>query len=141
MFATMTNPAAAYRNNALDIQVETASPHRLVVMLYDGALMALAAAAMHIKQKETAKKGKAISHAINIIDGGLKASLDRKVGGDLAEKLAALYEYMCIRLLQANLNNDIGAVNEVSGLLREIKSAWEEIANDPAVLSATKAAA
>ena len=141
MFATMTNPAAAYRNNALDIQVETASPHRLVVMLYDGALMALAAAAMHIKQKETAKKGKAISHAINIIDGGLKASLDRKAGGDLAEKLAALYEYMCIRLLQANLNNDIGAVNEVSGLLKEIKSAWEEIADDPAVLSATKAAA
>ena len=141
MFATMTNPAAAYRNNALDIQVETASPHRLVVMLYDGALMALAAAAMHIKQKETAKKGKAISHAISIIDGGLKASLDRKAGGDLAEKLAALYEYMCIRLLQANLNNDIGAVNEVSGLLKEIKSAWEEIANDPAVLSPTKAAA
>ena len=141
MFATMTNPAAAYRNNALDIQVETASPHRLVVMLYDGALMALAKAAMHIKQKETAKKGKAISHAINIIDGGLKASLDHKVGGELSEKLAALYEYMCIRLLQANLNNDIGAVEEVSGLLKEIKSAWEEIANDPAVLSATKAAA
>ena len=87
------------------------------------------------------EKGKAISNAIDIISNGLKAGLDPKNGGELAGRLDALYDYMCTRLLHANLKNDEAALKEVAGLLREIKSAWEEIADDPAVASRNKVAA
>lgn len=78
-------------------------------------------------RNEIAAKGKSISHAILIIDSGLKASLDKNAGGDLAQNLSALYDYMSQRLLIANLKNDIDALDEVSGLLTDLKGAWEEI--------------
>jgi flagellar protein FliS len=62
-----------------------------------------------------------------IIDEGLKSSLDKNVGGELAQNLSDLYEYMCQRLLVANLKNDVAALDEVSRLLTELKGAWEEI--------------
>lgn len=141
MFATMNNPAAAYRKAGIETQVETAPPHLIVVMLFQGALMAIASAGMHMQQREIPQKGEAIGKAINIIDGGLKACLDYHAGGEISQKLGALYEYMCARLLHANLHNDQKALDEVAGLLRELKSAWEEIADDPAVLSRNKVAA
>lgn len=141
MFAVMNNPAAAYRKAGLETQVETASPHKLVLMLYEGAIAFIATAAMHMRSHDVERKGEAISNAIEVIDGGLKACLDHDVGGDLSERMAALYEYMCTRLLYANLNNDQVALDEVVALLNELKSAWEEIANDPAVVSQNKAAA
>jgi flagellar protein FliS len=141
VFATLSNPAAAYRKAGIETSIETKSPHQLVLMLYEGALSQIAIAGMYIKQNDVAAKGKAIGHAINIIDGGLRACLDHKSGGDLSERLAALYEYMCNRLLHANLHNDQAALDEVAFLLGELKSGWEEIANDPAVVSANKSAA
>ena len=86
-------------------------------------------------------KSQAISRATDIISSGLRASLDFSGGDDLAPRLASLYDYMVLRLIHANVKNDTGALHEVSGLLTEIRGAWEEIADDPAVLSATKAAA
>ena len=141
MFATLSNPAAAYAKAGLETSIETKSPHQLVLMLYEGALSQIAIAGMYIKQNNIAAKGKAIGHAINIVDGGLRACLDYKSGGELAERLAALYEYMCNRLLHANLHNDQAALDEVAALLGELKSGWAEIANDPAVVSANKSAA
>ena len=138
MFATMSNPAAAYSKAGIETSIETKSPHELVLMLFDGALSQIAIAGLLIKQKDIASKGNAISHAISIIDGGLRASLDHKSGGELSERLAALYEYMCNRLLHANLHNDQAALDEVASLLGELRSAWGEIANDPAVVSANK---
>jgi len=137
----MSNPAAAYSKAGVETQVDTSSPHQLVLMLFDGALSVIATASMHMQAKRIQLKGESIGKAIDIIDGGLKACLDYKAGGELAEKLGALYEYMCIRLLHANLRNDQAALDEVSGLLKELRGAWEEIANDPAVLSRTKVAA
>jgi flagellar protein FliS len=113
----------------------SASPHKLVLMLFDGALLAIAMARQAMATNKISEKGEEISRAINIISNGLKVSLDTQAGGELAERLGALYDYMCSRLLQANLRNEAAALNEVDALLRELKTAWEEIASDPAVVS------
>ncbi|GAB1394005.1 flagellar export chaperone FliS [Rhodocyclaceae bacterium] len=136
MFPSASDPAAAYRKVGLETQLESASPHKLVVMLFDGALLAIANAQRHMENKEIAAKGSAISKAIDIIANGLQASLDLQSGGEIAERLEALYEYMGQRLLYANLKNDPAALREVGTLLQELKSAWEKITDDPAVLSA-----
>ena len=141
MFTTLNNPAAAYGLAGLETKTNTASPHELVLMLYEGALLSIASAIHHMDAENIAGKGLAISKAIEIIENGLKASLDYRSGGNLAERLGALYEYMTNRLLHANLRNDKAALKEVSGLRRELKSAWEEIAKESAVVSPTKAAA
>lgn len=138
---TRKNPTAAYTAIGLETGVPNADPHRLVLMLFEGALVSVGAARNHMQQHNIAEKGMAVSKAIDIIANGLKASVDAKAGGDLAEKLGALYDYMANRLLYANLHNNVAALDEVFGLLSEIKSAWEEIANDPAVASRNKIAA
>ncbi|HEY6896541.1 MAG TPA: flagellar export chaperone FliS [Rhodocyclaceae bacterium] len=141
MFSVMNNPAGAYRKAGVETKVQTATPHELIIMLYDGAITAITAANMQIVAGQTMEKGQSIGRAIDIIDGGLKACLDYQAGGEIAERLGALYEYMCNRLLHANLHNDRTALDEVSGLMRELKGAWEEIASDPAVVSRNKAKA
>jgi flagellar protein FliS len=132
--------AQSYANVGVETGVTAADPHRLILMLFDGALLAIAKGSNAMQQKQIAEKGNAISHAIDIVANGLKASLDFSGGDELAGRLAALYDYMCNRLLQANLHNDPAALNEVGRLLAELKSAWEQIAQDPAVVSASKAA-
>lgn len=116
----------AYANVGLETGVNSAHPHRLIAMLFEGALLALARARQSMMAKDIATRGSAISKAIQIIEEGLKASLVDN-GGDLASNLHALYEYMGRRLLFASLKNDLGAVNEVSRLLTELKDAWNAI--------------
>ncbi|MEY4591899.1 MAG: hypothetical protein RIR18_794 [Pseudomonadota bacterium] len=127
MFGKSLSPAAAYADIGLESAVRSADPHRLVLLLFQGAESGVALAKESIRQENLFGKSQAISKAIDIINNGLLASLDRSVG-DLSEKLAALYEYMSMRLLHANLKNDVGALDEVALLLAEIRSAWEEIA-------------
>lgn len=117
----------AYAKVEVESGVSSADPHKLVSMLYQGALLAIANARNSIMRKDIPAKGAAISKAITIIDDGLFASLDKKVGGELAQNLASLYEYMVMRLLAANLNNDITILDEVSRLLGELQGAWEAI--------------
>lgn len=136
-FAT-SHAAQTYAKVGLETSVATASPHQLILMLFDGALLAMAKADNAMQKKQIAEKGQAISQAIDIISNGLGASLNFSAGDELANRLAALYDYMCTRLLHANLHNDQAALNEVSHLLGEIKSAWAEIADDPAVLALQK---
>lgn len=138
---TSNNPSAAYTKVGVETGVAEASPHKLILMLFDGAMVSLASARRKMEEKELAQKGKDISKAIDIIVNGLRASLDLQVGGELAERLYALYDYMAARLLHANLHNDTAAIEEVTRLLGELRSAWEEIAADPAVVSANRAAA
>ena len=123
----------SYTNVGVETGVGSADSHKLILMLYQGALLAIASAKNQMLRKETAKKGKSISHAISIIESGLQASLDKNVGGELAHNLSSLYDYMCMRLVTANLNNDINALDEVSRLLNELKVAWESI-SQPAAL-------
>jgi flagellar protein FliS len=117
----------AYAKTDLESGVLAADPHKLIALLYQGALLAIANARNAMLRKDIPAKCKAISHAMQIIDEGLAASLDQNVGGDLVHNLAALYEYMCSRLLAANVNNDIEALDEVARLLGELKGAWDSI--------------
>lgn len=127
MFAVTNDPVAAYRAIGVETGVKSADPHKLILMLFEGARLSLSKAKLHLKQGETAAKGEAISRAIAIIDQGLKSSLNLDAGGDLAQKLYALYEYMSARLLAANLKNDLGALEEVERLLAQLHEAWEAI--------------
>jgi len=124
----------AYNKVGVESGVTAADPHKLIGMLYQGALLAIANAKNGILRQDIPAKGKAISHAILIIDDGLNASLDKEVGGALALNLSALYDYMSKRLLTANMNNDMEALDEVARLLTDLKGAWEEI-RQPAAIS------
>ena len=113
-------------------EVETASPHRLIQMLMQGALEKIAIAKGFMQQQGVqaiAAKGEQITWAISIIDG-LKVSLDKSTGGDIADNLESLYVYMIKRLMEANLHNKIEYLDEVAGLLKEIKSSWDAIPRD-----------
>lgn len=117
----------AYQKVGLESAVLSASPHQLVVMLFDGAYSALVRARLFLEQGDIPAKGEALSKAINIIDNGLKAGLNMEVDSDLTANLAALYDYMVRRLLHANLRNDVEAIVEVEGLLNNIADAWKQI--------------
>ncbi|MBA1146973.1 flagellar export chaperone FliS [Ectothiorhodospiraceae bacterium WFHF3C12] len=103
-----------------------ADPHRLVQMLMEGALERIAQAKGALERGETAAKGERIGKAIGIVEG-LRAALDAERGGEIAGNLDGLYEYMARRLLEANLHNDPQRLDEVAGLMREIKEAWDAI--------------
>lgn len=135
------NSAKTYAQVGIETSVAAADPHGLILMLFDGALLAIATAENAMQEGRIADKGKAISRTIDIVASGLRASLNFSAADELANRLAALYDYMVARLLHANLHNDRAALQEVSRLLTEIKTAWEEIADDPAVASRNKAAA
>jgi flagellar protein FliS len=122
-----TTAVKAYASVGIESGIQGASPIQLIVMLYQGAILAIANAKNGILRKDIPAKGKAISHAMRIIDEGLKGSLDKNVGGQIAQDLDALYDYMCLRLLKANLNSDIEALDEVARLLTELKSAWDVV--------------
>ncbi|MGN6388872.1 MAG: flagellar export chaperone FliS [Burkholderiaceae bacterium] len=141
MFGTMTRGAAAYANVGVETGVTAATPHKLIVMLFDGALIAVANAQQHMKAGNVAEKGAAISKAITIIESGLRASLNMKAGGDIAVSLDALYEYMNNRLFEANLKNQPALLDEVQGLLADLKGAWEAIAPASESASPSPAAA
>lgn len=137
MFSSGSSPAQAYSNIGVETGVMAANPHKLILMLFDGALLAIATATHALDEKQIATKGESVSKAIDIVTNGLKASLDFEAGGDLAPRLAALYDYICERLLFANLRNDKAAMEECASLLAELRGAWQEIAGDPAVVSAS----
>lgn len=122
-----TTAVRAYAKIGVESGVTAADPHKLIAMLYQGALLAIANAKNGIMRKDIPAKGVAISKAIAIIDKGLNASLDKNVGGSLARNLSALYEYMSARLIVANLKNDMAALDEVARLLADLKEAWENI--------------
>ena len=127
MFGKSLNPLSAYAEAGIAAKVQTASPHLLILLLFEGAASAISMARLHLEQNDLAQRGKYISQAIDIISNGLKVSLDMETGGKLAEQLAALYDYMCRRLIAANIGNDAAALDEVARLLEEIHSAWREI--------------
>lgn len=127
MFGTAQKGVNAYAKVELETGVLAASPHKLITMLFDGAKVAIDKAILHTQNKEIAAKGRAISHAISILNDGLRASLNKDVGGDIAISLDALYGYMAMRLVEANLHNDITKLNEVNQLMSELRGAWVAI--------------
>lgn len=139
MFGSMKPGANAYAKVDIDTGALAASPHKLTLMLFDASLLALVMAQQQMKANETEKKGKSISRALVLIESGLRASLDQKTGGAIADNLDALYGYMGAQLLEANLKNRPELLVEVHGLLTDLRSAWQAI--DPAAQTASAPAA
>jgi flagellar protein FliS len=117
-----------YQTVNTQAQVSDASPHRLIQMLMEGGLSRIAQAKGAMQHGQQAAKGELISKAIGII-GGLRAGLDLEQGGEIAVNLDRLYEYMTARLIEANIGNDVTILDEVSGLLRNVKSGWDAISH------------
>lgn len=104
-------------------------PYKTVQMLLQGAMDRIVIAKGHMQRNEVAQKGEFIGKAIAIIDG-LEASLDHESGGAVAGNLDGLYDYMQRQLLKANLRNDPVILDEIFGLLANIKEAWDAIPDD-----------
>jgi flagellar secretion chaperone FliS len=98
----------------------------LIMMLFDGLLESIATARGHIQHRNIAEKSKALARASRIVLG-LQGALDFDRGGDLAQNLNELYGYVTRRLLHANAHNDLSALDEVHGLISEIRGAWETV--------------
>jgi flagellar protein FliS len=129
MFGSVQKGANAYASVGLETGVSSASPHKLIVMLFDGALTTLSIALTEMHARNIAAKGRAISKAIRIIEEGLRASLDKSAGGEIAGNLDSLYEFISGRLVQANLENKPEYIAEAQRLLGELRGAW--LAIDP----------
>ncbi|WNN42758.1 flagellar export chaperone FliS [Winslowiella toletana] len=127
----------AYAKVGLESAVMSASSDQLMTLLFDGALSALVRARLFLQDGNQPGKGESLSKAINIIDNGLKMGLDDSSGDELADNLSALYSYMTRRLLQANLHNDVAAIEEVEALLRNIADAWKEVSTSKALVQDT----
>ncbi len=117
-----------YQRVGTSSAIDSASPQRLVQMLLDGALEAIAAAKGNVQRGEIAQKGERIGKAISIVEG-LRTSLNLDAG-ELSENLQDLYDYVGRRLAEANMQDDTGILDEVAGLLNEIKSAWDVVATE-----------
>ncbi len=117
-----------YQTVNTQAQLSDASPHRLIQMLMEGGLSRLAQARGAIQHGQVAAKGELISKAIGII-GGLREGLNLQSGGEIAANLDRLYEYMIALLVEANLSNDVALIDEVAGLLRNVKSGWDAISH------------
>lgn len=134
MYATMQSsfgrprtPANAYRTVGVETGVTTGSPHQLVAMLFEGFMDSLAQARGAMAQGQVEVKGRAIGRAVRIIEEGLKAGLDLSDGGALAADLRDLYDYVTLRLTQANLRNDPKLVEECQALIEPLHTAWKAI--------------
>ncbi|MGE0115381.1 MAG: flagellar export chaperone FliS [Steroidobacteraceae bacterium] len=117
---------AAYKSVATHGVAFEADPHQLICMLMDGALDRLVSARGCIERGEITQKA-ALLHRVGAIIDELRVSLDHSAGGGISANLERLYEYMTRRVLLANLQNDVAAIDEVARLLREIRSAWAAI--------------
>lgn len=119
--------ANAYAQVGVQTGAMSASPHRLIVMLFDGARAAISRAKFQMADGNIAAKGDSLSKAIDIIENGLRAVLDHEAGGEVAGNLERLYEYMTRRLMLANLRNDVTLLDEVDSLLQNLAEAWAQI--------------
>ncbi|BBU83105.1 flagellar protein FliS [Escherichia coli] len=125
----------AYAQIGVESAVMSASQQQLVTMLFDGVLSALVRARLFMQDNNQQGKGVlSLSKAINIIENGLRVSLDEESKDELTQNLIALYSYMVRRLLQANLRNDVSAVEEVEALMRNIADAWKESLLSPSLI-------
>ena len=114
---------AEYTKVSAHAGVAAADPHKLVLMLMDGALERLASARGCIARQDAVQKAHLVHRAVAIL-GELKASLDLKQGGSIAENLGELYDYMIRRVLLGSLQDKAEYLEEVSKLLGQVRDAW-----------------
>ena len=139
MYATalpFSSPAARhalgglYQQVRVESKVAAASPHKLVAMLFEGYMEAVAQARGAMRERNAEAKGAAIGRAVRIVEEGLRGGLDLRAGGALARDLDELYSYLSMRLTLANLRNDAAALEECQRLMRPLHEAWLAIADE-----------
>ncbi len=133
----MNSPAMQYQKLDVQTLVSSASPHKLIGMLFDGACSRLAQARGCAAREDHEGRCRLIGETVSIVNG-LQASLDHDKGGELAQNLDALYDYMLRRLYAANRDNDADGLREVLDLVRTLQDAWTAI--DPEVVNLEAAA-
>lgn len=124
--------SSAYREVGVETGVSNASAHQLVLMLFDGFLESVTQARGAIASRNIETKCRAIIRAVRIVDEGLNAGLNLKEGGQLAQDLHQLYNYIALRLTQANLHNDAAALEECARLIEPVRAGWIAIASTQA---------
>ena len=127
-FGSRRPSATTYRDVNASTAIEGATPHKLVSLLYQSIASEIAAARGAIARKDIAEKGRAISHAVRIIEEGLAAQLDIAAGGPLALNLRDLYQYLVHRMTMANLKTDDDALAECASLVEVLREGWDGIA-------------
>lgn len=119
--------AQAYASVGLETKVLSASPQQLITLLFQGAEAALAKARLYMQKGDVARRGEAISKAIDIVDSGLKASVNTDEGGEVATSLVATYELISHYLLMANLHADEQRLTQAETMLKDIGEAWRQV--------------
>ncbi|MFT5453071.1 MAG: flagellar protein FliS [Enterobacterales bacterium] len=121
--------AAAYKKVGTQSAAEYANPHRLIQMLFEGALEKIFIARSNMERNDIQAKGENINWAIRII-GGLQASLDKDKGGEIAATLSSLYIYIVEKLTEANFDNDVSKLDESIAIIKNIKEGWDGISDE-----------
>lgn len=119
--------AQSYASVGLETEVLSASPEKLITLLFNGAIAAIMKARLHLENGNVAQRGAAISKAIEIVDSGLKAAVNQDAGGEVAKSLIAAYDVALYNLLQANLRGDAEKLNNAEKILRELADAWKTV--------------
>jgi flagellar protein FliS len=137
----MQSAVNAYTQVDMHSHAAYASPYQLVQLLMENTLRKVASAKSYMLEgsgnwENVVKKGENISNAIALVEG-LRLSLDKEAGGEVAQNLEDLYDYFERRLAIANAKNDPAILDEVASLMNEIKGAWAAIGNHPAANPAT----
>ncbi len=123
-----SNAAASYNSVRNHSGLGDSSPHRLIEMLFDGLVERITQAKGAMQYKNYELKGKKINSAIAIVSG-LRESLDKDQGGEIAENLDALYIYITKILSQGNIENESKYLDEALELVGNVHEAWKQIAS------------
>lgn len=118
-----------YAQTNVETGIENATPHRLVQMLYEGALDRLAQAKGAMLRKDYEGKAKLINRVIEILTS-LQGGLEMDRGGEIADNLNALYDFMIRHLVKASAQNSPDMLEEVAELLRDVKSGWDAMPDE-----------
>ncbi|MBR8655496.1 flagellar export chaperone FliS [Achromobacter sp. Marseille-Q0513] len=129
---TGSHSVRSYADIGLETQVMSATPERLITLLFNGARAAIGQARIHLQEGRVAERGAAISKAIKIVDEGLKTGLNMEAGGDVAANLSRLYDYIVRTLLTANLKSDTEQLDIADRLLADLAEAWQTSIDQPA---------
>ncbi|AAW86353.1 flagellar export chaperone FliS [Aliivibrio fischeri] len=122
----MRGSLQAYKKVSIDSQLSAASPHKVIQMLMAGAIERLIQGKAAMEQGNTPVKGERLGKALDIVIS-LRSCLSMDDGGEIASNLDSLYDFMIRQISHANQNNDGQAIDDVVEMLREIKSAWDQI--------------
>ena len=125
----MRSSLQAYKKVSVDSQLTEASPHKVIQMLFAGAIERLIQGKAAMAQGHVADKGERLGKALDIVIH-LRACLSMEEGGEIAQNLSALYDFMIREIIRANRDNIPDPLDDVVEILREIKSAWDQIPSE-----------